>query len=765
MADYEQPRATEPPEPMDEDKVKEYEELIAGWVEDVDSVNLVPYFLEQDGDQAEGPGRKFLKSIAEQVCKDTDRARDDSEEYREKRRQNFRMLTGFLPKKSFPYDGCANAHAPVFMERHLRLAANVYTELFHERDTILAVKPSGPDDYEAAEILSVHGNYQLRNELTDFLPQQQMGVSEFFGGGSVFSHSWFDEVKGRNRHDILNCEEFVIPYVWTTTQVDLSDVPWKTRIIRRYKHELQVLKTKAWAQVDFVVSKAAPGWDHLDDKNKEMASRQEGIRPPEHDPHAPYIFYDYVGWARMPGETELRPINAVVEIVHKTVVLLRINEEEDWRDRIRYDRQVAELQEYTAGLQKFEQDMMQFQQAQQAEQQIASHPGLMPDEQSEVQQAIMSEPLPPPQQPVPPSWLQDYPDGQPPPVKRVPIEMFAHGRCAHNPSGSMGLSFGQVLADQNRLVDEAYNRLYDAATLANVWSIIVPEALDLGSSTLAAAPGKVYKAKNFTGEQLKNSIVELKATPANNQLMDIIRFASENADAAVAAPGVLSGEAGKSGETFRGIATRVERATKQLTAAGLNYLGFLEQIVKNNARLNSIFLPEVEVIEVGNHFADIRRTATVDPATGQPKAQIEISRSLYRRNYSVTFTADIRFASSAQRIAEADEVMGMAMQVPELANNPSFKYAAITECLRARGKAGMIPMMGPAPPPPGVPFGTPPAPPPGMVAPGQPPPNGPQAGPPQPGPPPGAVPPDGIQRPAVAPGPIQGPRPQGVPVA
>lgn len=752
MSDYEQSDPNEPPkEPYHErDRLVEKEDKLTGWLEQVDAANLVPFFLGIP------EGKEWLsKVVAKQVCDDFKRGWESSEEYREKRKANYQMFTGFLQKKTFPFENCANAHVPLMLERLLRLSANVYAEIFADRDTIFAVKPTGPDDYETAEKLTLHGNYQLRNELTDFLYQQEAGIQEFFNAGSVFCHSWYDPIQRRNRHDIMNCEEFVIPYVQTTVQVDLSDVPWKARIIRKYRNELQTLRDeKEWSQVDEVLSKSPPSWDVLELKNRDQAAAHEGIRAPESDPTAPYTFYEYHGFLRMPGEKRDRPICAIVESQNKTVVKLYTREEEDWRDRERFNAQTIEYQRYQQDMQQHEQDMQHHMQVQMQQDELSARlqaPDIDPVERDMLMQGLQAEQVAMPPEPVAPEWFTGAP---PEPIRRVPVENFAHGRCINNPSGALGLSFGAVLADLNRLADESFNRLYDSATLANIWSIIVPEGMDFGSSTVALSPGKIFRVKGVQTDQLKNQIVELRAGQANPQLMDVVRFASDNADSAVAAPGVLSGEPGKSGETFRGIATRVEKATKQLSAAGIRYLGFLDRILVNNARLNSLFLPENEIVQVSDRFMDVRKD--VMGPDGKPARKIEVGRDMYRRSYAVTFTADVRFTSQAQRISEADEIVGMIGQMPPLQQNPAFTYAAIAEALRARGKQNMIPLLGPAPPAPTTPFGQPPPPPPPPPGPPMPPGGPPGAGPPNGGPPPGppmpaGAPPGGIPGPTPAP--------------
>lgn len=740
----------------EETKIEDWAQADGGSHAGLDAPNLVPFFLQTD------EGKKWLgDKVASRVCEDFKSAWDNSEEYREKRKEMYRLLTGFLKKKTFPYDGCANAHTPLMFERHLRLVANVYAEIFMDRELIFTVKPTGPDDYERAELLTLHGNWQLRNELTDFLPQMQAGLQEFFGPGSVFCYSWRDTRLNRNRHDVLTCEDFVFPYVHVTWMVDMSDVPFKVRILRKYRNELEDLRDSGeWSQVETILDKGPPGWDFLDTKVREVGAKHEGIVAPEASKSSPFVLYDWHGWLRMPGEEKQRPMCAIVDAQNKTVVRLFVREEEDWRDRARYDGEAAELQQYTDDFEAFHQvEEMRVQL-----QQKLQDPTTDPEESGMINQALQADQL---KEPTPPGWMQEGAQ-EPQPVKRIPLELFSHGRCVSNPMGAMGLSFGSQLADRNKLADEALNRFYDSATLANVWSIAVPEGLDFGSSSIATQPGKIFRVKGAAAERLRESIVELKAQPANQQLMDMVRYAEETADAAVAAPGVLSGEPGKSGETFRGLATRKESASKQLSAAGINFLAFIDQILKNNARLNRIFMLEDEPLKVGNHFMEARK-ATLDE-NGKPKPEIRVGRDLYRQDYAITFTADVRFASQAQRVSEADEVLSMVTNIPQLQNDIPLVYAAVAEALRARGKTSLIPMLGPPPPAPTTTLGMPPPQPqmpPGGTQPGpggppgpngQPP--GPQGGPPRPGgPPPG--PQQGPPRPQAAPGPIQGPRPQG----
>lgn len=726
-----------------------------------DDPNLVSFFLTSDD------GKKWLEKLSKQVFDDVTRGWDSSETYRAKIADNNRLLTGFLKRKDLPFEGCANAHMPLMLERLLRLEANVFVEIFLDRDTIFAVKPMGnqPQDFDEAEILTLHGNWQIQTGMPDFLSQQQMGIHQFFSNGDVICHSWRDTAKNRNRHDILTCDDVILPYVHITHEVDLSDVPWKAKRVRKYKQDLEDLRdSQEWSQVDEVLARPPPAWDAEPHAPvvRESGAKTEGILAPENDPTAPYQFYEYLGYTRMPGGTRTRPICCTIDVTTKSVVRLYIREKEDWRDRVRFDQQQEDLQQYTKDWQMFS----QAQGKQQELQQRLRDPSIAPEDAQMIHDALQQDQLQPPP---PPTWLEGKmqgPDGQPTdqqtwqpdPVRRIPIEPMSHGVCIKNPYGAYGIGIGTILADMNKLTDEALNRFYDAATLANCWSILVPGDFDIGSNSIPFGPGKVIKVKGVSGEQLQNLVKELKPGPANPQLMDMVRLMGESADGSVAAPGILSGEAGKSGETFRGVATRMDRATKQLSQYGIMYLRFVEQILNNNAELNSMFLADEELVEVAE-----LRDLPVDLTEGRPQGpprpgepagpgarRIRVGKDMYRRSMKYTFTADVRFTSQAQRTSEADEVVGMITALPPLQGIPSFVYAAVAQALRVRGQHHLIPMLGRPPPLPQAPFGTPPPPPPGMMPPG--------AGPPRPpGAPPGAGPPG--RPPMPPPGPPRRPGP------
>ena len=94
--------------------------------------NLVPQYDTSD------KGKKFLKKVAEKVIKDFDADWESCSAWREKRKNRWRLLVGDIDPKTFPFEGCANLHLPVMLERVLRIVHRLYGEMFPERDDIFA---------------------------------------------------------------------------------------------------------------------------------------------------------------------------------------------------------------------------------------------------------------------------------------------------------------------------------------------------------------------------------------------------------------------------------------------------------------------------------------------------------------------------------------------------------------------------------------------------------------------------------------------------
>lgn len=685
-----------------------------GLVYDEDSENLV-----RDMMAAGEEGERFLKKASATVIRNFQAAWDAAEEYRERFKKEWCLFSGELPQKDWPWKDAANLNIPIMLENMSRLVARAEGELFGDWRNVFGVESISidPIDRQMAETLNAHGNWQLREQIPDFKRQLgQRGLLAYFWIGDVTSHSYYNPERQMNRHEILTPEEFVVPYSLTTTMPDYSDCPWICKIVNYQRHELEARRGE-WFDVDAVLEGSNPSWDDEPEQSiQEEVARVQGVEPVEDDDGdltqaAPYKVLWYEGWMKLPGQERDRYIQALVHQKSRAILKLTIHEEEDWQDKQRYLQQEEELRLYRESVLQHTMQVEQLAQMQesfvQSSQAGLASPELTMQAMQQVQQQM-------PPVPIPPHWMKDPNDLMegPEPPRRVPLYMFGHGVCIENFVGAYGLSYGRIEADLNRAANVMTNQFVDAGTLANVRSFLVTDGVDFGTFK-PLRPGTVNRVKGIVGPDLKSNIMPLDFGPANSQLMEMVDRIQGWARTAMQAPEVLSGEPGKSGETFRGISVRIEQATKQLSVYVQHYAQTpLEIVLKNNARLNAKFLKDEEVIQIATS-----RNGGKQPFT--------VRRDMYDRNYKASISSDLRFATQAQRIQEADEAAGLAGKVPQLMQSPDFMKAVVVNQYRARGMNELLPLVEkafqppPAPPPgpPGAPPGMPPGgggPPPGM---------------------------------------------------
>lgn len=695
------------------------------------AVNLVPVFEKTDD------GKEALKRISHRVRDDFDTAWDSAEEYRERQANDWRIFAGELPPKTFPFKDSANPHIPIMLENISRLCFRAFGEIFGDWSNVYGFSPLNPGADKIAEVLTIHGNWQIRSQIPDFRRQMHRGILSFFSIGDVTSHSFYDDVQKHNVHEILTCDEFVTPYSYTTTSPNYADLPFYCKILQRYRHELQRMKDE-WSGIDEILENRHPSWsDEPEMQFAEATQDIQGIHKPESDERAPYKLIWYEGWIDLPNQDRDRFCQCIVDQATGGILKLCIHEQENWQDRQRFDAQMAELEQYNLSQELHQQAM-------------EKHALLMADVEArlvagaldpaghaaEKQTLEAATPQPPPK----PIWMNE--SQEPKPVRMEPIRLFAHGVCIEPMRGNLGLSYGRIQADLNRAANVATSQYVDAATMNNVKVFLTASNVEMPAD-FSISPGKFHNLVGVSPGELAGSIMPLDAGPPSDGLMRFTENAYEWAQAGIQSPNVFSGEPGKSGETFRGINARIEQATKQLQVPTQKYVDFLTEILKNNSLLNSIYLPDEEMVLV----ADMPTIPEGNEYIPDPMAKlIKVGRWMYEKGYAVEVRADLRFVPQQQRVQEADEVLMTIGQHPMMRGNVQFQLAALKKSLEARGRRDLVALLAPPPPPPqpGPPGGGPP---PSGGPPGAPP-GPPGAGGPPPGPPPGPI--------APAPGPPPG---------
>lgn len=671
-------------------------------------------------------GRAALKRIGDKCLEDFKGAWDATEEVRKSHATIWKLFTGVLEPKAPPMQHMANAHVPILMENTVRMTSRQAYELFGNWTNVFGVTPIGPDDERTAKLLSLHGNWQIRRRIKDFKRQiGHRGLLMFDLFGDVTAHSYWDQARKSNRHEVLTSSEFVCANAHVSTMPDYSDVSWVAKVITMDAHELRAMDG-AWVDVGTTLKNLPPDWDEstITHELRDAVDKSIGVDPTAYT-NRQYRLVQYEGWLNLPGQDRDRYCKVIVDTTTSTVLALAIHERIDPFDRRRFEFEQQQLQQYQQALQAIEQFKQEQEQARMSALMLAQEAD--PGGEGPSQAILMAreiEGVEPPQPPEMPPWMNGNPQATPVPPAFVPIRMFAHGVNIEPLQGVIGLGTGSIHAAQNKAANIALSAFIDQAMLGNFKNFLaggnvrLPEKFELG-------PGKIHKIEGSI--DLAKDIVPIDFGQANPQFLQLIEMLVRFGNVVSNTPEVLSGEAGKSGETAQGISARIEQATKMLSVPTGKYADFVSQVLVNNAALNATFLEDVEWFSVNNH----------DPNVGGTGQQLfSVGREMYDRPYDVEISADLKFTSTAQRISEADALVQLPQAVPELQGNFAFRHSTISKALEARGRYDLISLLGAPPPPPqmfGVPT-SPPAPPPGMPPPGgppgAPPPGGPGGGPP-----------------------------------
>jgi hypothetical protein len=698
-----------------------------------DDPNLAKVFPEEE-----------LEKISKKVLDDFNAAWDSSEKYRKRQAENWSIFAGELKPKEFPYAEACNAHVPFMLETLTRQQFRLSAEIFGNWECPLHYVSTNDATDDQANLVEAHSSWQFREQIRDFRRHMNRAVLRFVNEGDVTVHSSYDFSQQSNKHETLTCDEFVVPFTMTSTMPDWSDVPFKCRILFPYKHELEALKDE-WNGVEKVLDTDAKWDEDPETLVSDQAAKTQG-QEKDDEIRAPYKTIHYEGFMLLPGQDRQRYVKCIVHYASKTVFSLNIHEMPEWKDKARYERQVQEKQAYVAT--KMQHDQMTAQADQQAQAMMRApvdtmDPMLADQHVNMLMQTLSQQEQLKANPPIPPEWMDPMgpPESQNPQEPRmVPIQFFAHGVAIEPLVGNFGLGYGRIIADYNIAGNVALSQYIDACTLSNCWGLVVSDIVTFKEKFMVK-PGYVNRVTGLSMAQVKDNIMELKAPAPSDGLIRVVEMMGGYSQAAAQSPEVLSGQPGKSGETYRGMATRIDQATKQMSYLAGEFGQLLVQIGKNNMLLNSLFLNDEELFPF------------VDPMTKQG-TMAKVTRKVYETTFTIELRSDLQFSSRQQRIQEADELMGILGAFPPLQQNPAFVYAAVVKALKAREMTGLIPTLGAPPQPPQQFMFTPAPPPPGPLgSTGKP---SAETQPPA-TPPPSPAPPAQLQPPQHPQGPVPGP--------
>jgi hypothetical protein len=703
---------------------------------DEDLPNLVPVF------EAHPEGAKALKKLVEQCHEEFKTSWDKNEGYRQKTAESWRVLYCDLPPKNKPYENCANAAIPLALQNVVRYTNKIVNEVFGDWSGVFNFLPTNPKAEMIAPIVTEHSNWQIRNRIVGFKRQMRRGVLIFAVAGDVVAHSYYDPVTKKNCHEILTCDDFVTPFTHVSVSPDFSDVPWVARRVPYFKTKLKAMANKGWSNVDKVTSYTPPEYgdeEATTELRQTIAGHQ--MEDPFGQQRGEYEIIHYEGWLELPGQKNERYCQLIFDLCSKQPLSFRIHERASYAEKYRYEYQTKEFQEYSGMLQQIvQQQQAQQQQSEQLQMQAMMMPQDSPDVGMMMEQSQMIAQQPLPQPPPKPTWMVTD-DTMPEPPAKEPIYMFSHGVCLEPMLGNLGIGIGRIDSQLNLATNTVWSQFLDAATLGNGKTFITAGNVDF-RSPFKIGPGVMNKAKNVMPSDLANAFKELDFGAANPQLLQAAGQLMQFGEQASSTPDLMSGAAGKSGETARGYQGRVEQVNSMLQVPAGAFADFVVQIMKNNCTLNKTFMDESEIFYVNRFNDDMEMHGS---------EMVKVARDFYDNPWEIELVSDMQFKSRAQKISEADEIVQLPKAMPELQMNVALKYEAVYQALKARGLHRMArSLLGPRPPKPQNTFGLPPGTPntaigpemmpPQPPMPGSPPgqgPPGPPGQPPQGGPPPG----------------------------
>jgi hypothetical protein len=661
-----------------------------------DDENLVPVF------ESHPDGQKALKDIVQSCHDEFKTSWDKNEGYRRKVAESWRVLYCDLPPKNKPYENCANAAIPLALQNIVRYTNKITNEVFGDWSNPFNFLPTNDKAAIIAPIVTEHSNWQIRNRIVGFKRHMHRAILIFAVAGDVVSHSYYDPITKRNCHEILTCDDFVTPYTHVSVAPDFCDVPWVARRIPFFKTKLKQMSNK-WSNVDKVTSYTPPEYTNSDAETElrnVIADHQ--MEDPFGQQRGEYEIIHYEGWLQLPGQKSERYCQLIFDLCSKQPLSLTIHEKASYSEKYRYEYQSNEMNEYSSQLQQIMQ--MQEQQMMQG-QQLAQQASMLPQDSPDVgiimqqAEAVMAQPQPPP--PPKPSWMLTD-DTIPEQPKKEPIYMFGHGVCLEPMLGNLGIGIGRIDSQLNLATNTLWSQFLDAATLGNGKTFITAGNVDF-RSPFKIGPGVINKAKNVMPSDLHSAFYELEFGQANPQLLMAASQLMQFGEQAASTPDLMSGAAGKSGETARGMQARVEQMNAMIAVPAGKFADFVLQIMKNNCKLNQTFMDDSEIFYV-NRFNE-------DFELGSPE-MVQAAREFYDNPFEIELVSDMQFKSRAQKVSEADEVVQMPNAIPGLQQNIPFQYFAIRQSLIARGMHRMArTMLGPPPSLPsntlGLPPGTP----------------------------------------------------------
>lgn len=690
------------------------------------TVNLVPIF-KQLGEE----GTDFLKMLGEMVVRHKDIDWNSSADYRQRCARQVELFAGILPPRPEGHENIAQIHLPIIGQAVLLLHATLHGQLFPPGGQLCAGAPTTPASTERAKRLGLHLNWQISQQVPEYIPAHDRGGMKMLISGNTFSKWYYNPAKKRPCFVMVQSDDLILPYGAQSVDPNLADVPRITERMRLYRHQLEAMQDAGYYDgIDEIynplpgeegassVTKSAGNGAAQDPKRGPMQDTMDKVQgqtpPTDTDDDQPRILLEQHRWLKLLGEDRERPVIATVDEATKKVVYLSIREDEDSRDRARYNRELAANEaSHAAAMAQHQVAMQQYMATvqQMTTPQLVPGPDGMPVEVPPQMPPGMT----PDQMPVPPE--EPVPPPEPEPVEMVTVNWYTKYGCIPNPEGIYDYGVGYLLEGANITADTMMSQIVAAMTLSLFPTYLYSRQARMGRGDLALKMGGGVEVA-LPPEQMQNAFFQLQFPPPNPNAIKIVEAQQAQVQEFVGASEILAGEVGGSNETATTTEIRMGAARQNLAVIGVRYNRSRTAELKNLARINSRTMPAAE------WFA-VTQPAMPGAPPGADQVKMEqVARDEYLEDFNITFTCDPNLASRPQMVADAQKALQAAMSIPPGILDPVAQMTAIRVAyvglLKAMGREDMAQIIEASPLP------QPPMMPPGPGGPGgPPPPNGP----------------------------------------
>ncbi len=591
---------------------------------------------------------KELDAVAEIAIDDYKAAVKSRRPHMVELEKNQKLYACTDQSNSGPYAAIPNIGMPLVAYASNQVASRLYDMLLPADGTWFRSKPTDADDIDRAERTTKYVALYMRRDVPEFAGDFDKTCTQTTLNGDSYIKCWRDPHEKRMRLKTIGVTDMVLPYWCNNPDPSLRGVPCYTEV-QRYTG-VQIKENQEDGTFYTVKLEEVSGSTDVDDdatlrKTVDsvagQAPQDEGTEDyklrPVLEQHRWLVLKKNPKHKRMDGR--LHSVTATIDYKSRKVLRLALREEDDPRDRRRYDREMKAHAEEVA---KFQQMLV-------------------------------------PSMPEPPEPCRQR-------------EMCLYTNFGGWPSeGAYHLGFGAFIGPLNRAGNEFLRQFAIALAMNNSPPAFISRQHQMTRGDISTAPGKVNEV-NIPPGQIKDAIVWMQTPMPNSGMASLVDKVEIWANRMTASGEILSGEPTGANETAKGMTIRVEQAMKSITVQARRMTQAMQHLADKIWRYFAVFVEEEEYIKVSNEdgtFEEIRISRddfradsdlvpVADPRVGSRVQEAEEAMQLYAMCF------------------------GGANQPPNplLMNDPEVLYAVTQRVLKAMHEPEIARLVKPPPPAP-----------------------------------------------------------------